>query len=236
MFSFCRKKTIVIDCFTNRADVYEYSKIDYANKFLPKWWKETPVKTQLSFFPEPTIRTCAGFTSLYKEGLIIPMWSDLAIHIAPIGQTSFKWQFSDKQSTASTHSEAQRGNYLPEKEYVHIKIDSPWMLKSNKMVKWIWMQPSWNFDNFSKIHIPPGIIEYKYQHGTNINMFIKREVEESVVNINFGQPMAHIIPEADVNIELKHHLVSNEEYDKLYQLHTNISFINKYAKIRKCHG
>lgn len=233
IFSF--KRTIVVDCFTNRSDVYEYSKIDYARNFIPKWWKETPVKLFTSFYPQPTMRTCAGFTSLYKEGFIIPMWSDLAVDVSPIGNTNFSWQFSDKQSSASSHATAQRGNYLPETDYVHLKLDNPWFLKTDKLIKFIWMQPSWNLNDFSKLHISPGITEYKYQHGANINLFIKRDVEQSIVNIDFGQPMAHLIPQSDVNIKLKHHLVSNDEYDKIFKLHTNVSFTNKYSSIKKCH-
>jgi hypothetical protein len=95
------------------------------------------------------------------------------------------------------------------------------------------MQPSWNFDDFSMYHIPPGVTEYKFQHGANINLFIKRQKQESIVNINYGQPLVHIVPLSDVKIKLKHHLVSDEEMKKINQLHINLSFLNKYANMRK---
>jgi hypothetical protein len=230
---FLPKKTVTLDCFTNRADVYEYSKIDYSSNFIPKWWKQVPPKLSSSFFPSPTIKTCAGFTSLYKEGFIIPMWSDIAIKVDKEGDTGYMWQYSDKISEASGHSQEQRGTFMPEKEYVHLKLVNPWLIKSDKLIKFLWMQPSWNIDDFSTYHIPPGVIEYKFQHGANINLFVKRQKEEGTVNINFGQPLAHIVPLADVKIKLKHHLVSDEEIKRINQLHINLSFLNKYATMRK---
>lgn len=239
MLFFFKKKKIVVDCFTDRPYVMDYAKIDYANKFIPQWWKDLPA-THLKrgdITEMPTMKTCAGFVELYKHGFIIPMWSDLAIEVAPTTEKEKKirWHFSDQLTTGTVHSDYQRGSYLPTNEYEHFKIGSPWYLKCNRDVYFQFVQPTYNFDHPEVANILPGIVNYKYQHATAINMIFKKTDKFAKYMFNFGQPMVHIVPISEEHVELKHHLVSGEEMRNMFDRgeSARLSFRNGYNLLRK---
>jgi hypothetical protein len=64
-----KKPKLVIDCFTDRPGVFNFSKIDYAHKFYPEWWKQTPKSFIENIYEMSTIKKCRGIIDTYKQGL-----------------------------------------------------------------------------------------------------------------------------------------------------------------------
>jgi len=229
MFFFIKKSSLVIDCFTDSRTAFEYSKIDFANKFLPDWWKKLPKQIDATFYPIPTMKTCAGVINLYRTGLVLPMWSELAVKVGRVGSRDIAWQYADLASNAEVHTPDQYGDYYPTEKYAHLKLTSPWFINYNKSVKTLWSQPTFSMESLGDYVMLPGVVDLQASPTVNVNFFFIRDrYEDKVVNINFNQPVAQIIPLTDKKIELKHHLISNQEMRQKNFQRTH--FLNSYSK------
>jgi hypothetical protein len=236
MHFFRRPGVIHLDCFTDRADVFALSKIDHSMKFIPDWWKSLPKSvnnTDNHLFP--TLKTCQGFIDLFKNGIILPLWSDLSINLAKINHSDNlnTWQFADQMSIIEIHNFQQRGNFLPKEEYQHFKILSPWHLKTKEDLNWVVTGNTWVNNDLSKIFFTEGMLNFKWQAQSNINMFCKRENKDQNILLEAGQPMLQFIPMSDKKIVLHHHLVSEYEFVNIAKSKRRFTFINGYNKGKK---
>jgi hypothetical protein len=219
MMFFFKRKEIVLECFTNRPELILDAPIDRAHKYMPEWWKSLPKPCLKSgeMVAEVNMRHCPGIVELYKHSIVIPMWSDLKLDIG--GNTTepygCRWQFADRQSGMAIHNPSERGVYLPDKHYQHLKLDTPWCLKTNKLVKWAWFGATWNAESPESVIVPPAIDEYYHQHSSSINLFVPRTEQRRELLIPFRQPLVFLTPLTEHNLKLKHTLVSDEELRKI---------------------
>lgn len=227
---FFRSSKIVLDCFTRESRVYEYSKPDKAIKFLPSWWKQIPKGIYVDpLHLTPTIRTCVGFADLYKRGIVIPMWSDLAVALGPQGTDLIRWQFADHISEAGPHPEVQTGGQVDYKDTQHLKLFSPWTLRTKEDIYWHWNDVFWDKKSYD-YRVLPAVVSFTHQRATNINIFFKRKSEEYVLDFKLGQPMVHLTPLTEKKIEVRHHLVSPDEYHRILTERGTLCFTNSYVK------
>tara|TARA_R110000744_G_scaffold103504_1_gene198369 strand:- start:25 stop:762 length:738 start_codon:yes stop_codon:yes gene_type:complete len=235
LFKF-KKKKIVLDCFTYRPEVYRVQPLQKANRFYPDWWAKLPSYKDLNmpFSGMGNMRGCVGFTQLYSKGFIMPMWCDAGFTVGSRGEDNFSVDFADGKTQIVQHSQEQRGGYLDAKDYQHLKIESPWQFKCNRDIKWMWQQPVWNFDKPEEVLIPPAIVDYLYNTTSSINMILPRSTEPKEIFIELGAPLVHIIPLIEGNVEIKNHLISQEEYNNIYSANNApVSFKNSYVKKKK---
>lgn len=234
LFKF-KPKTIHVDAYTKEGYVHDLFKIDHARKFKPTWWKDLPnvVPSDDSFTFHPTMKSCTGFNKLYQHGLIIPLWCDLSIEVESVDVGTYRWQFSDRITDISQHPSSQRGAYLNHKEFIHMKIASPWIIECNEDVDWVFQNPVWNHHNPHDVIMPPAVVDFKHQNETNINFFVKAREERYIVDIEAGTPMVHLIPLSERNVKLHLHHVSGDELEKIKSKHASISFRNSYNKSKK---
>lgn len=217
MFLFKRKE-IVVDCFTIHMSVYELYKIRPAIKYfpeeakaLPNFYDQVDPSTKITY-QAGTIRKCIGLIDLYKEGFILPMWTDLLAEpkngsagdnaVAMVG-LPFQYEM---------HSRKQYGDIF--NDYIHIKLTGVWRLREKTGIQFLWNAPTWNLHKqIQNFTIVPGSISYKYQSQTNVNMFLNKNVER--FTLESGTPLVHMVPITDKEVKLRHHLVSQEEYSKI---------------------
>ena len=224
---FCKSKKIVVDCFTTSASVYEFSKPDYTTKFLPDWWKELP-KTY-DEFPSlrPTMKSCPGFIDLYKLGFTLPLWTDLNIKFND--DHTFDWQFADGCTPCDDHNTDQMTNFVDFAKYSHIKIRSPWIIQEKEGILFHASHPFWNTLPLAEDYmVATGVLDFKHQAQTNINMFLRSSANR--ISIKHGCPMINYFPMDNRMIELKHHLISEEEFLKINSYGTRISFFHDIKK------
>lgn len=234
--SFLSKKPIILECVTNKSHVYEYAKPNLAKKFIPDWWKEVPSSYTIGgsdFLEYPTIKNCAGFIDYYRSGVMLPMWSDLRVKIGQLGSTTTEWAFSDGESRAEVHPPNQTSNRFPDTKIAHLKPMSPWLFMCAEDIKWYWGAPFWSQESFWNYTMPPGIVSYRYQFGTHINIMFKRTDAPQIFDFAFGTAMAHIVPLSERPLVIKHRLVSDEEFNKINNLQRPVSFIKKFIKIKQ---
>jgi hypothetical protein len=220
------KKKIVLDCFTSKPYVMEHAPINYAIKNIPDWWRNLPASYRDGHNPVLTMKSCAGMIDYYTKSISIPLWSDLSISVD--ANKNYTWQFSDEATSAIVHPKNQFVGFL--NTYGHIKIDSPWLLKSEKNLNWVWSHPTYNYSNSNNIVSLPGITNFYHQHTTNINMLINLDQEKNFL-LPYGEPLVVLTPMSDRKVKIVRHLVSENEYFNLYKKTSSITFVNKYKSI-----
>lgn len=229
---FFKKPEIVVDVFTADAGLIQTMPITQSSKYMPEWWKTLPpqIVKQPDYFPSGTMKKCRGFLDYYANSITIPLWSDLAIRTTENNQ--YAWQFSDRVSEATIHDAFQRGSYLPSDKYGHIKLASPWSIKTKEKINWVWSQPTWNFDIPDALVIPPAVLNFYDQHSCNVNMFFRTDALQDLF-LPFGQPLAHLTPMTEKKIVLRRHLVTKEEIQRINAVQNLFTFTNKYNAVVK---
>jgi hypothetical protein len=226
IFYFIKPK-IVLDCFTTEETIIKTNPVDFAVKHMPDWWKNLSNEYIDDFFPRPNMNNCAGMNDFYKFSVAIPLWSDFALHIE---NEKFRWQFSDRKTSAGSHNlDRQADGFLP-KNYSHLKIKSPWQLSCKKDINWMWNTPLYNFNKYPEIIVPPAIVNYNNLPTSNINLLFRND-EPKTILLKQGTPLVLLTPLTDKKIKIVRHLIDEKEFEK--QNRTNIAFTNVYKKIVK---
>lgn len=223
---FFKRSTITLDCFTSREGVITSTPITPAIRHIPDWWKDLPKEFVMppDVSPLATMRTCSGMVEFYSNAIAIPLWSEMAVEVF---DGTYRWQFADRVTEATVHSALQRGSYLPETNYGHIKIHSPWLLSTNESVNWVWTHPTYSFDKPEEFVVLPGVNNFSKQSASNINIMVPLHTNRRFT-IPANQDMVHMIPMSDKKVKVKRHLVSEEEFKSRLSRDDITSFINKY--------
>jgi len=229
---FIKKSKIIIDCFTDNLNAAEYFPIKESNNFYPDWWKNLS-KTNVVQEPsgievaKSTMKSCDGFIALFQKGFMIPLWSDLVVETQSNG---FRYTFADELSGMGSHDYDQMSTEFM--SYVHFKILSPWYLKETKGVQFLFTQPSYNqIKTLVDWHILPGVVDFKYQHATNINFIAPRGKR---IHLNAGHPVAHLIPLSDKDVDLRIHIIDPTNIEDLKIKNNYYPFFRgSYKKIKK---
>jgi hypothetical protein len=223
---------MILDCYTHLEQIRSTFPIQSANKFYPQWWKDLPAtyhRDPDGYCPHDraTMKTCPGITDLYGRGFMLPLWCDVILEIHPDG---FGFRFADETSQIIYHERVQMGNLFP--GYAHLKFCSPWRIKTDSDVNFMVTQPIWNFEAPNDLIVPNGVLNFKHQHGTEINMFV-RKPESGVKHIELfaGQPLAHFIPLSEEEPDIETYTVDYDVWDHLAGY--NHSFLHRYAKEKK---
>lgn len=222
LFKF-KKKKIVVDVFTNSRAAYELFPIQPAIRHVPNWFKKIPSVYKMYHDDRPdmydsvgTLKNCPGFINLYKTGFILPAWCDIQVNTFKNGEIDVLQASSHPQRTDSVaHADFQLG--APENKtfnnLIHTKFHPPWQIHEKTGIRMLMTAPSWNQYPSMVPNIVPGIVDIKCAMQANINTFwpkISKRYE-----IEAGTPMLHIIPLTEDHVELKTHLVTQDEWVKL---------------------
>jgi hypothetical protein len=234
MFWFKRKQ-IIVDCFTQESTTHLCYPPAPANEYFPEGWKKMPklvknvmfndkVSTSSLSVDMPTLKKCTGFINLYTSGFIIPSWTDFGIQIDTKGEYFY---YNCGPLRIDQHPSFQLWEGLYD-GYAHIKLGSPWLFKEKTGVKFSWHQSDWHrTDIMDRCRIVSGVVDYKYQNQTNVNMFIKKD---SVVEFKAGDPLVHLIPLSDKEVILKTHLINPLEFSMMEQKPSQ--YINQYKRYK----
>lgn len=213
MFSFFKRTPVIhLDCFTVDANVFEYTPVLKAARSLPDWWKKLPRgKVEYNFFTEEypsasiTMKQCYGFIELYKRGVVLDNWCDLAVKTTEEGAEFFH---SSGEAPVG-HKRHQWGEGF--KHYQHLKLTSPWAFKEKTGEQFLFMGAEWSLEKYD-FKVVPGVVNYDWNTGTNVNIMFPNNKE---YEIPMGQPLVHIMPLSEKNLEVKNHLVDPMEFQQI---------------------
>lgn len=222
------KKKLVVDCFTHDSTAYELYPVDKSIKFVPDWWRNMPKEYEVrGLFPASTMKRCPAIIESYKHGIILPLWSDLAIKTN--GGTDWEIKFSNPHTAMEPHDSKQWDAYANPSDFMHVKLMSPWAFRTKDEVAFMLTKPMWSFPPDNSLVITSGILNFNHQHSTHVNMLIPLKKAPSYV-INAGQPMTQLIPLTERQIEIKRHLISYEEFQSKHMNVFSHSFTKSYMK------
>jgi hypothetical protein len=105
---------------------------------------------------------------------------------------------------------------------------------TNRDVNMLWTAPVWNNFGVEDIVIAPGVFSaYKGLYEANINMFVKKN-ETKIYQLNFGDPLVHIVPLTNMPIKLHYHLVSQKELESRWsKFPIKLMQLDGYRRARK---
>ncbi len=227
---FIKPKEIVLDCFTANANAFTHAKPEQAFKFLPAWWKNISLPDTKAFRPPTNMKHCRGFIDYFRYGFALPLWSDLHVKVGPIGTQYYEWQYSDLISNIEPHDFTQMGNFLKPETHVHLKLVNPWFFRSSEDIYWSWSAFGWKDFAPTNVHVVPGVISYTHQTSTNINLIVSRTETEQLIQLDFRTPLVHLLPMSERRVKIKHHLITNEEVERMKAIGTAVAFTNSYTK------
>jgi len=223
MFSIFKKpSTILLDCFTVIPDLPELFPIVESKNMIPNWWKKLDTTVEFQGVNRGTMKTCPGVVDYFKSGFVLQAWRDFQIQI----NSGIPSTYPD--DAADQHNPIQWGTGLD--GYAHIKLVSPWRIKEKTGVKFLFTNSFWNHHQ-SNYFVPNGIVEYKHQSTTNVNMVVSKKIYPNSFTINAGDPLVQCIPLSDKNIKIKMHVVSAEEFVSKDGYH--FAFSSNYYKTKK---
>lgn len=233
------KKPIELHLYTFRSDVFHNCPIKPAKSFMPDWWKKLPTKTEFcpdGLRPMLNMRFCTGMTDLFTKGFMIPLWSDIRVKIDGKNDDNpqHSWQYADLESEGVVHDQSQRGEYMPDSDYCHIKLESPWLAECSEDIDFLLLQNTWCMDQPEKYFSPAGVLNFKHQSATNINLLFAREDEGRVIQLNCNDPLVQLIPLSDRPVKIKMHFITKDEAEARKKAMTHKrSFTASYLKHKK---
>jgi len=202
MFFWKKRKSVQVRCYPTFSQIRDLFPITHTKKFIPDWWKTLPSTiADTSGKETTTLKSCPGFIELYKRGISLPMWRDTVVKYdqnrildveVSTGEDINQWFV--------LHPPEQMGNAFS--PCLHLKVISPWFLETAEPVPFLMIDMMWNRKTLQDYSIPPGVLEFKYQHGTHVNMFFEPTTEYKEVKFQAGTPLIQLIPLTDIDIEL----------------------------------
>ena len=207
MFSIFKKSTtITLDCFTPIPEIPDLFPIKRSSEFIPDWFKNLEPTVPWQGMDRGTMKLCPGVSEYYKMGFIIPSWREFKIEM----NSGIPNVLPD--GCADIHNPVQWGKGLD--GYGHIKLVSPWRIKEKTGAKFLFTNAFWQKQKH-QYFVPNGVVEYKHQSTTNVNMVISKNSFPKDFMINAGDPLVQCIPLSDKRIEIKLHVIDPIEYAKI---------------------
>ena len=234
-YFFHRKKKIVLDCFTSNTNAFEYTPIIRGSKAFPDWWKKLPTSkveddnfNMLKFL---NLKKCYGFNELFKRSIILQNWTDLKIKVTP--NNGYSFQLTNGKLPEGHIERQYEGGFV---DYYNIKLMSPWFFREKTGVHFMFVAAEWNLEKYD-FKILPGCVEYRVNHGTNVNIMLPKKQSDYYLYLPLSLPLVHMIPMVDdAKIVIKNHLVTDEEIKKYASPPTTLEGINKLINIKNKHS
>ena len=195
-------------------------------KLLPDWFKTIDRNQEY-----PTLATCPGFIELFKKSINIPLWSDIKITYKGNQLTDVQMPGIGQMSREfiQVHTPDQWGDGF--KNSLHIKLMSPWHITSNKDTPFLMHDAVWHKEHIDGYNVLPGVMEFKYQHASHINIMLPNSSIEKTLMLKAGTIIAHLTPLSDTKLSIESKLISQEKWMGLQNYIS--SFKTPYATAKK---
>jgi hypothetical protein len=231
MFDFLKrkvKKPVVLDFYTCDPTAHEFYKPQPTMKFAPENWKSMPSVTTQPANNHPyskmsveqsTMKRCNGLTRLFNNGFVIPAWVDMQIETMEDGNIITHCAHDQRLLDGVAHERSLMWKGLYE-QWAHYKIHNKWYVFCDEEIEFMQTECTWNnTEEKHKYRIVNGIVDFKYQHGTHVNMFT---IPNNIIKFSAGDPLSQWIALTDRPLKMNYHLVNqipgprNSTYTRIY--------------------
>jgi hypothetical protein len=240
-----KQKPVIINCYTSRLDVYKNTPIALSKKHIPPWFKalkpRSSVQPQLDGAPlnllntanRLSIKSCPAMIGYHMKGFTLPMWSELVLRWDGVGSNGWEYIYADQESELTPHSADQWENCSELSGYQHFKLISPWIVEVEEDVEFLVKDSLWGFLDLKNLHIMSGVVKFDNQNHTHVNIFARKTEKQNTLLIPYNMPMMDYIPLTDRPIELKLHLITEQEFAIRSQPRYKGFFFSQYRKAKK---
>jgi len=168
-----------------------------ANKFLPEWWKNTPLieaVVNTDNLIAGNVKNCPSFPDYFSKGIIIPMWTDTYLKYDKITDT-FSWRTSSKDFSWNGHSNEQFLNQVPFKFFNQtgkfiFKTECPWNIITPPGYSVYQLPLFYHYTN--EFTVFPGVIDTDTHHVINQQVLFTADKDE--IFIKRGTPLVQYVP------------------------------------------
>jgi hypothetical protein len=209
---------------------YNYTPITLGVRSYPDWWKALPNPKHVDV-DTPSIKNmkrCFGFTELFKRSFVLNSWCDMHFRVTP--DDGYRYYVSGGDVPSEHNKEQYDGSF---NGYYHTKLVSPWYIVEKDAVPCGFIAADYHHDQYN-FKIVPGINQYKDNSSTNVNIMLPKLKQTYDFFIPIGMPLVHIIPLVeDKKIEVKNHLVTIDELDKIRRTPNIFTGFHSLLNLRK---
>lgn len=201
-----KNKPIKIDFFTNDYCVYKYFSVYKTGSKKPKW-----ISTAVDESPGGNINRCYGLNQLYKNTYTIPLWTQAKFNIQ---DQNWEAQCTSGSNCITSHVAEERGTYLNERFYSHVKFVTPWQIKCSENIDFLYFSSSM-YDSvyIDRLHHLPGFRNHYYSPSLTAHFILSKNSNCEFL-LEAGTPLQHFIPITSKKVILECHYDENE-YKKL---------------------
>jgi len=225
MFFWFKRPKIILDTFCAGQDLADLFPLEPADQFLPNWFKDLPntadVKIKGQEAEISTMKYCPGIRNIYEHSFVLRNWTEYNLTVDDRGNLDI-----DSPGQAESHPPVQYGSGFP--KMINCKLHSPWVFREKTGVMFTWMGAEYNHPG-AQYKIMNGMIDYRYQHGTNVNIMLPmpEKLPEQLSALKFtipskyrytfkaGVPLVLIAPMSEKKVEVKTHVVTPEEFNRM---------------------
>lgn len=243
MINLFKKKPLKLECYTYLDYASRHFPLEIAKKAIPETFSSMPaqIKAPANYTSCPytklihgrkmnTIKSCDGILDLWGKSYVLSSPFDVAINIK-----NDKVEYATPNDTLfkiGQHPQEQFAPMFP--GYANVKIIIPWKFVASDKFTCMFSPAIYHMDNDVRenIILPPGLVDYKYVHSTNINMLVKLQKDQKVIHIKAGTPLIYITPLTTEPVELVIKTVDQMSWEGLENQMVGFKSIYKWLKRR----
>ena len=235
MFTFFhRRKTIVLDCFTDDSYAITAAPIIRGSKAFPEWWKTLPtpdngmkrLADQDGGAIYHNMKRCYGFIELFKRSIVVESWTDYNFIVT---DDAYTYNHSSGTAPEEHPLATQAGGAFD--QFHHSKLTTPWIFREKTGVQFAFVGAEWDFQEYL-FKIPPGVVEFEMNKSVNVNLLLPKATYN--FHIPTGKPLVHLIPLVEnAKIVINNHLVTTQELNKIRAKPSGFKSIYEYARLLK---
>ena len=214
------QKTIVLRAFTATPRLAEILPPIAVAECPPQWWKGLKPETHLvnprsAKSSIPTIKRCYALQHLFGRAIGLRLWQDINIAVPQDAAIIAEGVSRHVPSVGMSHPAFQfAGAFAPTLR--HYKLHSPWLFVCDRASHFAWMSAFYHRIDPSAFHVMPGVVEFRYQHGTHINLLINTAGNERIeLSLSAGDMMVYLLPVEASPVKIIAEEISESEMERI---------------------
>jgi hypothetical protein len=225
---FKKKEKIKLTCNAPSTGLIDLFPIVKGRDKMPDFFKSLP-KQDIKTAKFNNVRICPGLTDLYNRSVVMSSWQDYEIKIHPNGQCEV--YCPQEQWSAEQHPiDIQASGAWP--GYINIKLASPWLIECNRPILWTMVQAVWDQQTPDDFTVVPGMLEFKYQNMSNINLLFKIPEQTKEYKIKAGDSLALLVPNTEEDFDIENVYMDDSKWKKIITNRWQFGFGPSYSRIR----
>jgi hypothetical protein len=221
MLVFSRTTPITLYAFTTVPSLAQVLPPIELTKCFPEWWRVlashaplTPQKGQ-AVSKTQTIKHCYALQETFKRGIGMPLWRDVFVTVEADGAVVSDGPKVKTSRIGTSHPSFQFPNAFNAATQ-HYKFFSPWSFVCEQAVHFAVIHPMYHQRDPFRFHTMPGVVEYRHQHATEINVLLPR-VPGQRIELSFaaGEMMAYLLPMSEGHVRVVAEEISSVEMERV---------------------